>query len=106
LDVKGKKWRETGEDCIMRSFTTCTLHQILLGNKFKENDMSGSCSTHVEMRNPYKILVGKLEMNRLLGKPRCKRENNRVDLRETEWDGEIEFIWLRTGTNGGLLWTQ
>jgi hypothetical protein len=23
---KGRKWRETGEDCIMRSFITCTLH--------------------------------------------------------------------------------
>jgi hypothetical protein len=23
--------REAGEDCIMRSFITCTLHQILLG---------------------------------------------------------------------------
>jgi hypothetical protein len=24
------KWRETGEDCVMRSFITCTLHQKLL----------------------------------------------------------------------------
>jgi hypothetical protein len=23
-----RKWREDGEDCIMRSFVTCTLHQI------------------------------------------------------------------------------
>jgi hypothetical protein len=26
-----RKWQEAGEDCIMRSFITCTLHQILLG---------------------------------------------------------------------------
>jgi hypothetical protein len=25
------KWREAGEDCIMRSFIICTLHQLLLG---------------------------------------------------------------------------
>jgi hypothetical protein len=25
------KWQEAAEDCIMRSFITCTLHQILLG---------------------------------------------------------------------------
>jgi len=31
LDFRGRTWRETGEDCIMRSFITCTLHQILLG---------------------------------------------------------------------------
>jgi hypothetical protein len=25
-----RKWRETGEDFIMRSFITCTLHEMLL----------------------------------------------------------------------------
>jgi hypothetical protein len=28
---RGRKWREAGEHCIKRSFTICTLHQILLG---------------------------------------------------------------------------
>jgi hypothetical protein len=27
---RGKKWQENGEDCNMRSFTACALHQILL----------------------------------------------------------------------------
>jgi hypothetical protein len=26
----GRKWREAGEDCTVRSFITCTLHEILL----------------------------------------------------------------------------
>jgi len=26
-----RKWQEAGEDCIMWSFITCTLHRILLG---------------------------------------------------------------------------
>jgi hypothetical protein len=30
-DVRDEKWQEAGEDCIMRSFITCTLHQIFLG---------------------------------------------------------------------------
>jgi hypothetical protein len=29
--LRGRKWQEAEEDCIMRSFITCTLHQILLG---------------------------------------------------------------------------
>jgi hypothetical protein len=29
--AKGYKWWEGGEDCIMRSFITCTLHRLLLG---------------------------------------------------------------------------
>jgi hypothetical protein len=28
--TRGRKWQETGEDCIMRGFITCTYHQILL----------------------------------------------------------------------------
>jgi hypothetical protein len=31
LGLTGRKWREAGEDHIMRSFITCTLHHILLG---------------------------------------------------------------------------
>jgi len=27
--LRGRKWREAGEDCIMKNFITCTLHQIL-----------------------------------------------------------------------------
>jgi hypothetical protein len=31
LPVREMKWWEAGEDCIMRSFITSTLHQVLLG---------------------------------------------------------------------------
>jgi hypothetical protein len=31
LDLRGRKWWETGDDFIMRSFITCTLHNILSG---------------------------------------------------------------------------
>jgi len=30
MEVRGSKWRETGEDCVLRSIITCTLRQILL----------------------------------------------------------------------------
>jgi hypothetical protein len=30
LDLRGRKWQEAREDCIMRNFITCTLHQMLL----------------------------------------------------------------------------
>jgi hypothetical protein len=29
FEPKREKWQEAGEDCIMRNFITCTLHQIL-----------------------------------------------------------------------------
>jgi hypothetical protein len=45
----------------MRSFTICTPSQI------KEDEIGGTRSMHGEMRNPYKILVGKPKGTRPLG---------------------------------------
>jgi hypothetical protein len=59
-----------------------------------------------EKRNAYRILMGKPEGKRLLGRPRRKWVDNiKMDLREIGWDGVdwIGLIWLRIGTSGGLL---
>jgi hypothetical protein len=40
-----------------------------------------------EKRNAYKILVGKPEEKRPLGRPRHRWENIEMDLRETGWGG-------------------
>jgi hypothetical protein len=57
-----------------------------------------------EKRNAYRILVGKLERKRQLGRPRPRRVDNiKMDLRERMgwlWTGSI---WFRIGTSGGLL---
>jgi hypothetical protein len=29
MDLRGRKWQEVGEECIMRIFINCMLHQIL-----------------------------------------------------------------------------
>jgi hypothetical protein len=57
-----------------------------------------------EIRNAYKILVGKSEGKRQLGR---RRRNERIILKwmlgklgRTVWTG---FIWRRIGTVGGLL---
>jgi hypothetical protein len=54
-------------------------------------------------RNAYRILMGKTEGKRPLGRPKCRWEANiKMDLRE---DGMvwIGLIWLRVRTSGGLL---
>jgi hypothetical protein len=49
---------------------------------------------HAWERKVYKILVGKAEGKRPLGRPRCRLEYGiRVDLREMGW-GSIEWIQL------------
>jgi hypothetical protein len=55
-------------------------------------------------RHAYRILVGKPEGKRPLGRPRCKWvENIKMDLREIEGMVWIGLIWLKIGTSGGLL---
>jgi hypothetical protein len=56
-----------------------------------------------EKRNAYRILVGKPEGKRSLGRPRRRwLDNIKMELRydEMEWIG---LICLRIGTSGGLL---
>jgi hypothetical protein len=59
-----------------------------------------------EGKNVYRVLVGKPEGKRPLGRPRRRWEDGiKVDLRGTGygvgvWNG---FSWLRIGTVGGLL---
>jgi hypothetical protein len=57
-----------------------------------------------EDRKLYKVLVGKPEGRRPLGRPRYRREDGiRMDLREIGLGVWIGFDWPRIGTGGGLL---
>jgi len=58
-------------------------------------------------RSVYRVLVGKPEGKRPLGKPRCRWEDNtEMDLQEVRLGGGGEgtgFFWLGGGGGGGLL---
>jgi hypothetical protein len=50
--------------------------------------MCTSCSTNGKQRNPYRILVGKLEGTRSLGIPGYKWEDNiKMNVRKIGWGG-------------------
>ena len=57
-----------------------------------------------ERKGVYRVLVGKSEGKRPLGKPKCSRK---IILRWIfrKWDVEVwtALIWLRIGTGGGHL---
>jgi hypothetical protein len=54
-------------------------------------------------RNAYRIVMGKPEGKRPLGRLRRRWVDNiKMELREIGWDG-MDRIWLRIGTGGGLL---
>jgi hypothetical protein len=50
--------------------------------------MGRACSTNGAKKNAYRILMGKPEGKRPLGRPRRRWVNNiKIDLREIGWDG-------------------
>jgi hypothetical protein len=52
-----------------------------------------------ETRNAYRILVGKPEGKRPLGRPRRRWvDSNKIDVREIEWDG-MDWIELTHDKN-------
>jgi hypothetical protein len=60
----------------------------------KEDEMGRACSTNRENRNAYRILVGKPEGKRPLGRPRRRWVDTiKIDLREVGWD-DMDWIDL------------
>jgi hypothetical protein len=61
--------------------------------------MGGPCSTNGEKRNAYRLLVGKPEGRRPLGRPRRRLVDNiRMDLGEVGW-GDVDWIGLAKDGN-------
>jgi hypothetical protein len=58
--------------------------------------MSRACSTNGENRNAYRILVGKPEGKRPLGRQRRRWMDIKIDLRETELGG---MDWIDLAEN-------
>jgi hypothetical protein len=57
-----------------------------------------------ELRDSYRVLVGKLEGRRPLERPRHRWEvNSKVDRWEVEWEAWTGSIWLKIGAGGRLL---
>jgi hypothetical protein len=78
----------------MRSLPISTPLKILFGDQIKKNEMGGACSTYGERRGVYKVLVGKPEEQRPLGRPRRRWEDNiKMDLQEVGC-GDMDWIDL------------
>jgi hypothetical protein len=65
-----------------------------------EDEMGGPCSTNgEEKKNAYRLLVGKPEGKRPLGRPRRRWVKNiRMDLVEVGW-GDVDWIGLAQDRN-------
>jgi hypothetical protein len=60
----------------------------------KEDEMGRTCGTNGGKRNAYRILVGKPNAQRPLGRPRRMRVDNiKIDLIDTGWS-DVDWIDL------------
>jgi hypothetical protein len=94
LAPKRDEGKETGGNCIMRSFITYSSPSIIRMMTSRTMRWSGLAARMWEMRNVCRILVGKPEGKRPLGMPGRRREDDiKIDLREISCSG-IEWIDL------------
>jgi hypothetical protein len=64
------------------------------GDEVKEVEMEGACSMHGEMRNAYKIFIGKPVGKRLIGRPAHRwKDNISVDFSDIGWE-DVDWIHL------------
>jgi hypothetical protein len=77
---------------------------IIRQMKSRRMRWAGHVARMGEGRNVYRVLGGKPEEKRPLGRPRLRWEDGiKIVLREIGWGVWSGFTWLRIGTDGGLL---
>jgi hypothetical protein len=78
--------------------------KIVRTKKSRRIRWAGNVARMGEGRGVYRVLVGKPEGKRPLGRPRRRWEDNiTMDLQEVGCGVRIGSSWLRIGTGGGLL---
>jgi hypothetical protein len=72
--------------------------------KLRRLRWAGHVARFGKKRGAYRVLMGKPEGRRPLGKPRRRWDDNiEMDLQEVGWGAWTGSMWLRIGTGGELL---
>jgi hypothetical protein len=96
-EVTGE-WRKLHNEELHDLYSSPSIIRIIKARKMR---LAGHVARMGEKKNTYRLLVGKPEGRRPLGRPRRSWVDSiRMDLVEVGWGG---VDWLRTGTGGELL---
>jgi hypothetical protein len=89
-EVTGE-WRKLHNEELRDLYSLPSIIRIIKPRRMR---WAGHVARMGEKRNVYRLLVGKTEGKRLLGRPRCRWVNNiRMDLGEVGW-GDVDWIGL------------
>jgi hypothetical protein len=95
------EWRKLHNEELHDLYSSPSIIRIITPRRMR---WAGYVARMGEKRNVYRLLVGKPEGRRPLGRPRCRRVDKiRMDL--GEWVGVMwtGLVWLSIGTGGELL---
>jgi hypothetical protein len=87
-------WRKLHNEELHNLYSSPSIIRVI---KSRRTRWAGHVARMGEKRNAYRILVGKTEGKRPLGRPRRRWVDNiKMDLREIGWDGDAGCTKLRT----------
>jgi hypothetical protein len=97
-------WRKLHNEEFHNLYCSPSIIRIIKSRRMR---FAGYVARMGEKRNAYRILVGKPEGKKPLGRPGRRRQDNiRMDLREIGLGGMDWMIWLRIRTSRESLWTR
>jgi hypothetical protein len=93
----------SGENCRMRNFAIYAAYHIYRVIKSRRMRWAGHVACMGDKRGAYRVLMGKPEEKRPLGRPRRRWEDDiKMDIQELGCGAWTGLIWLGIGTGGGL----
>jgi hypothetical protein len=97
-------WRKLHDDELHSLYSSPNIVRVIKSRRMR---WAGHVARMREGRGVYRVLVGKPEGKRPLGRPRRRSEDNiKMDLKEIEIDGANWIQLAQDRSSGGLLWTR
>jgi hypothetical protein len=95
------EWRRFRKEELNDLYSSTNIIRVIKSRRMR---WAGHVARMGKGRGAIRILVGRSERRKPLGRPRSRWEDNaEVDLQEVEERAWTGLIWLRLGTVGGLL---